>query len=197
MNFNEKIVKVIIAVVVVLGVSLWVFTTIRPRTYEGVNLEFPIAEGVVQVTNTSDALQVQLIGLSSQAFRVSSPSDDISGASVSQDSDEGRAQIIEFVLPSGMSEFTVSSSSDVRFKANTNASLNASVYPLSTEVTRFRLFGIVVLIIAALFYISQLYDHLWISAARRQGAKEDSVAQEAEQANFDRIMRNSSSKRPQ
>ena len=52
-----------------------------------------------------------------------------------------------------------------------------------------------ILIIAMLFYISQLYDHLWISAARRQDAKDDIVAQEAEQDNFDRIMASRSSKR--
>lgn len=195
MNMNWKIVKVIIAVVVMLGVSVLVINSVRPRYYEGTNLEFPIAEGVVQFTNSSEELSVQLISSSSRVFRVSSSSNDISGSSITQESNEGRTQILKFVLPSGMSEFTVSSSSDVRFEANTNASLNATVYPLSSEATRFRLIGNVVLIIVVLFYISQLYDHLWISAARRQDAKYDIVAQEAEQDNFDRIMASRSSKK--
>ncbi len=197
MNINERIVKVIIAVVVVLGVSLWVFNTIRPRTYEGVNLEFPINEGIVQVTNTLDALQVQLVSLSSQTFRVSSSSDDISGSSFRQDSDEGRTQIFEFVLPSGMSEFTVSGNTNVIFEANTVTNLDATVYPLSNEAMRIRIIGLLVLTLVMLFYISHLYDHLWISAAHRQDAKDEIAAQEAEQDNFDRIMQSrSSNKRP-
>ena len=195
MNINWKIVKVIIAVVVMLGASVLVINTIRPRYYEGANLEFPIAEGVVQVTNSSEELTVQLISSSSRTFRVSSPSEDISGASTRQDAGNNAAQIFEFVLPSGMSEFTVSGNTNVIFEATTDTNLDATVYPFGNEAIRVRIIGLLVLAFAILFYISHLYDHLWISATRRQDAKDDIAAQETEQDNFDRIMESRSSKR--
>lgn len=195
MNINIKTVKVIVAVVIIIGASFWVMSTIRPQYYEGTNLNFPISEGSVEVTNPSDALSVQLISSSSRTFRVSSTSEEISGASTRQDNGSNTAQIFEFILAPGTSEFTVLSSADVTFASNTTTNLQAKVNPLSVEATRIRILALVVLIAAILFYISHLYDHLWLSAARRQNAIDDIAAQDAEQDNFDRIMQSRSLKR--
>ncbi len=94
-----------------------------------------------------------------------------------------------------MSEFAVSGNTNVRFEANTDTRLNATVYPLSVEAVRIRIIALVVLVFAMLFYISHLYDHLWISAARRQNALDDIAVQDAEQENFDRIMQSRSSRK--
>lgn len=195
MNMNSKTVKVIVAVVIIIGASFWVISTIRPQYYEGTNLNFPISEGSVEVTNPSEVLSVQLISSSSRTFRVSSASEEISGTSTRQDSDSGAAQIFEFILPSGTSEFTVSANTGIRFASNTVTNLQAKVNPLSADATRIRILALVVLVVAMLFYISHLYDHLWVSAARRQNAINDIAAQNAEQENFDRIMQSRLSKR--
>jgi hypothetical protein len=194
MKTNRKTIKVIIAIVVIIGASFWVISTIRPRYYEGKALNFPVSEGSVTVTNPSEALSVQLISTSSRTFRVSSASQGMSGSSIRENSGSVTAQVFEFVLPSGTSEFTVASNTDVIFDSNTATNLQVKVNPLNVETTRIRILALGILVVAMLFYISHLYDHLWISAARRQNALADTVAQDAEQENFNRIMKSRSSK---
>jgi hypothetical protein len=180
--------RVVIALVVLVGAIIWGVDSFRTRLYSGTDLNFGVGSGPVTVTNPSDsAFPVQLIGTRRGTFTVRSSIGGVSGRSTSQGSGSTTTQLFEFVLPSGVSEFTVMRSEDVDFVTNTEIPLEVAVQPLNAEDSRTTLIVAVIAILGSLFYLSRSNGHRWISAARRKEALAQAAAQESERQNFKRI----------
>ena len=180
--------KVLIALIVLVGASIWGIASLRTRSYSGSNLTFGVGSGPVTVTNLSDAtMQVKLVGARPATFSVTSSIEGVAGRSTTQGSGRNATQLFEFALPPGVSEFTVIRSADVSFVSSGDTRLEASVQPLSAQDSQTTLLVAVIAIIASLFYLSSTNDHRWISASRRKKASDQAAAKEVESQTFKRM----------
>jgi hypothetical protein len=179
--------KIAIAAVVVLAALFWAFESVRPRSYEGEELNFGIGSGPVTVTNTSDApVAAQLVGTGARSFTVASDAEGIAGTSVRQGSGRTTTQVFDLTMPPGLSVFTVAGGANVNFLANTTSRVEATVQPNENEARTVVLIAVVV-IAAALFYMSHVNGHRWISASRRQQAADAEAHKVAERETFQRM----------
>ena len=180
--------KVLLALVVIIGISVWAVESVRSRSYSGTNLNFGIGSGAVTLTNPSSAtVPVQLVGTGTRAFSVSSDIEGITGSSTRQGTGRNTTQLFEFQAPPGMSEFTVARGTNVNFAANANASLGATVQPLDETTSRNTILAAAGIVLVALFYISHSNGHRWISVSRRKAAADRSASQLAERLAFKRM----------
>jgi hypothetical protein len=162
--------RVPIALALIVGVSYWAGYSVIPRSYSGLALDFKIGSGTVTVTNPSnESIPAQLI-TKSGSFRVSSAIEGLSGSSTRQGNGTSATYLIEFELPPGVSEFTITRGQGVSFVANTETRLEATVQPVSESASRTTLIVAAVVVLAALFYISRITNHRWIGILRRQKA---------------------------
>ena len=164
----KAILKVLIALVLMAMGVYFAVDSIRPHSYSGNNLSFPVGSSPVRVSNPSDeTLLVQVIGTGSRAFSISSTIDGVSGSSIRQGSGRGMTQSFEFGLPPGSSEFTISQGTDVNFVANTTTKLEASIQPLGGSKADATLIVAVAVVLGTLFYISRVNGDHWKSQIRR------------------------------
>lgn len=169
MKLNWNTFKVGLAFVVIVGVAFWAVDSIRSRSYSGTDLSFDTTAGLITVTNPSgDPVAAQLIGSGARTFRVSSTIEGVSGSSTRMGTGSTRTHQFEFELPSGTSEFTVSGGTDVRFVADTDTELQATVNPMSSESRRNTLIAAAVVVFGALFYASNITDHHWFKSLRHK-----------------------------
>lgn len=160
--------KVLIGLALIVAVSYWAVNSVLPRSYEGSDLSFQAGGGPVTVTNpSSEAIPAQLVG-KSRSFSVVSAIEGLSGTSKRQGSGASATYTIEFQLPPGESEFTITRGSNVNFVADTETKLEATVQPLSPSSLRTTLIVTAVVVVGTLFYISRITKHRWINRFRRQ-----------------------------
>ena len=188
MAINSKMIKVLVATILIIATSIWVYNSVRPRNYEGTSLAFMVQRGVVEITNPAEPTSVQFLRQSSSSFRMVSPTDGVGGTSVREGVGNEAFQILDVLLPTGTTEFTTSINANVQFESNTESSLSARVYPLNAGSTRFRLVALGLFVLMMLFYISYEYDHAWLNVVRGGKVAEDTAKHTEEQENFDRIM---------
>ncbi|MBZ0318822.1 MAG: hypothetical protein K8L91_20570 [Anaerolineae bacterium] len=150
--------KVIVACIFIIGAVAWTANSIRSTSYSGTNLNFKVGSGAVTMTNPSrEAVPVQLVGAGG-LFTVSSDIQGVSGLATRGDT-SSTAYSFDFALPPGVSEFTVVSTYDVEFVADTNTRLEATVHAskIGTKI------GILaVFVFVALFFISYVTSHRWL-----------------------------------
>jgi hypothetical protein len=171
MNMNSKIIKVLAAFVVIIGTVFWAINSIRPRSYNGTELNFEVKSGSVLVTNSSSqSIPVQFIGTGTRAFRVSSDIEGISGNSTREGSGRSAIQLFAFELPAGTSEFTIARGSGVTFVATAPTELEATMHPMTTSSFRAVIIGTVVVVLGALFYASNVMEHSWLRLLRGENA---------------------------
>jgi hypothetical protein len=191
--------KILIAIVVLVAASVWAVGSLLTRSYSGTGLNFGVGSGPITLTNPSDsALPAKLVSTRPGTFIVKSSIESVSGRSTTQQG-SGRnniTQAFEFMLPSGVSEFTVTGSGDVNFVASTDTRLEATVQPLSAGDSRSTFLVAVIVILGSLFYLSHSNGHRWISASRRKKARDQAAAQETERQNFKRIYEHATSDKP-
>jgi len=160
--------KVLLATGLIVAVIYWAVGSVLPRSYSGSALNFGVGSGTVTVTNPStESIPVQLVA-KSRSFRVSITIEGVSGPSTRQGSGRDATNLFEFVLPPGVSKFTITRGADVSFVANTETKLEATVLPVSVSESRTTIIVAAVVVLGALFYISRTTDHRWISILRRQ-----------------------------
>jgi hypothetical protein len=167
MKFNWKalVAAVIVAAVLFLGIN-----ALLSKSYSGANLNFGVGSGPITVTNPSDqALSVLLSSPRSSAFSVTSEVEGLAGRSERQGTGSTSTQLYAFQLPVGVSEFMVKGS-DVSFVAAGETILSALVQPVTSSEMRTILIIMAVVILGALFYISQSMEHRWYYAMRGQTA---------------------------
>lgn len=171
MKLNWKTFKVVFALVVVLGAVFWAVDSVRSRSYSGSNLNVDVGSGSVSVTNPSDQpVTVQVFGTGSRPFTVSSTTEGLSGSSARQGTGSSSTNFLEFVLPPGISEFTIARGANVKFVANTPTQLQVTVNPLTADESRTTLITAGVVVLGSLFYASKSINHGWITMLRRQKA---------------------------
>ena len=195
MNIKKISWKVLVALIVLVGATIWGVDSLRTRSYSGTDLNFGIGSGPVTVTNPSElSIPVQLVGTRPGTFTVSSSIESVSGRSTTQGSGRNATQLFEFALPPGVNEFSVLRGEAVSFIASTDTRLEAIVQPLNAENARTTLIVGVIAILGSLFYLSSANGHRWISASRRQKASARAAAQEIERATFKRMAERITSK---
>src|SRR5687768_4343528 len=124
--------KVLLAVALIGATAMWAFTSVRAQSYSGTSLDFRVGRGPVTVTNPSDApVSVQLAGTGARSFRVASTIEGIAGASTREGSGGSQTQLFNFVLPAGVSVFTVTGGTNVTFLSAADTRLSATVQPTS------------------------------------------------------------------
>lgn len=181
--------KALVALAVIALALFWAVDTVRSRSYSGTDLNFGIGSGTVTLTNPSDeAVPVQLVGTGTRAFTVSSTIEGVSGSSTRQGTGRNITQLFEFALPPGVSEFTVVRGANVNFATNTETTLEATVQSLDENTSRNTIIAAAGIILMALFYISHINGHRWISASRRKAAADRAASQLAERAAFKRML---------
>lgn len=187
--------KVLAAVAVIAAAIIWAATTVPGRSYNGTDLDFSVGSGLIKVTNPSDSpVPVALASSNPGTFSVFSDTEGIAGRSSSQGSGRSANQLYEFTVPPGESEFTVVRGSDIRFVSNTETSLDIDIQPLNPTDTRNRLLIAGLIVAVTLFYLSYANGHRWMSAARRQKARDKETAMEEESQNFQRMFKGMKSK---
>lgn len=168
MKLNGNTVKVVLAFVVIVAVTLWAATSVLSRSYSGPQLSFDTGASIT-ITNLSDnPAAVQLTGTGSRTFRVASTTEGMTGSSTTTGTGSTRTQQFEFELPPGSSEFTVSGGTNVRFVSDTATALQATVHPMSNESRLATLIAAAGVIFAALFYASNVTEHQWIKSLRHR-----------------------------
>jgi hypothetical protein len=161
--------KVIIALVLAIGTTVWAVSSLLPSSYSGSNLNFGVGTGAVTVTNPSDEpVPAKFVGSRSRSFTVSSTIEGVSGSATRAGTGSSSAYIFEFELPPGTSEFTIARGADVEFIADSATRLEARVNPLSADSTRTTIIVAAVVILGALFYASNAVGHQWINFFRRE-----------------------------
>jgi hypothetical protein len=173
--------KVLLAVALIGATAFWAFTSVRAQSYTGTSLDFRVGRGPVTVTNPSDApVSVQLAGTGSRSFQVASTTEGIAGASTREGGGSSQTQVFNFVLPAGVSAFTVTGGTNVTFLSAADTRLSATVQPASETDARLSLLGATLVILGALFYISRTTGHLWLPSSRRRQAAQQAARERAD-----------------
>jgi len=160
--------KVLLALVLIVGVSYLAMNSVLPRSYSGSALNFGIGSGTVTVTNPStESIPAQLVG-KTRSFRVSSAIEGLSGAPTREGSGTSATYVMEFALPPGETEFSITRGSNVSFVTTTETRLEATVLPASVSSARTTVVVAAVVVLGSLFYISHTTGHRWIKILRRQ-----------------------------
>jgi len=162
--------KAVIALLLIVGTLFWAVSSLRTRTYNGANLTFEAGGGTITVTNpSSETIPVKFSGKQSSTFTVSSSIEGVAGRSAKPTTDSSSAQVFEFNLPPGTSEFNLLRSPGVTFVASTDVKLEASVQPMDVGTSRTTLIAAIVVVLGALYYISSQFEHRWISKLPGRG----------------------------
>src|SRR5689334_15598842 len=112
--------KVIIAIVVIIGATVWAVDSVRSRSYSGTAFTFSVGHGAVTLVNSSDAaVPVQLVGTGSRSFTVATSMDGVAGTSERVGTGRTTTQLFEFSPLPGSTNFTVTGGTDVNFNAAT------------------------------------------------------------------------------
>jgi hypothetical protein len=166
MKFNWKIV---LAVVILVGAVVWGMQSLQVRTFTGIDLNFGIGSGPVTVTNQTDVpIPVQLVSTGTRSFSITNSSLlDVSGSSVRQGSGSTATQLMEFDLPSGVSEFTIARGNDVTFAARSDKPMQATVQPLGAQNSQTTLLMTIVLVLGSIAYIGYTTKPIWLSRIRK------------------------------
>lgn len=163
-----KTIRVIIALVVILGTAYWAVNRVRERTYSGSKLDFRVGKGSVVVTNRGQELipvEMRSAGRTS-TFRVESAELDLKQTSKRQSVKGNVYHVVSIELPPGQARIDVTRGSNVRFVSESNQRIDAVVTPGTSSDTRTTLILAGVVILAALYYISRLFDHQWVGVVR-------------------------------
>ena len=174
--------KVLLALVLIVGVSYLAVNSVFPRSYSGSALNFAIGSGTVTVTNpSSESIPAQLVG-NSGSYRVSSAIEGLSESPTREGTGTSATYLLEFELPPGETEFSLTRGSNVSFVTTTETVLEATVLPASVSSARTTATIAVIVVLGALFYISRTTGHNWIHIIRRQRTSRTNLTPVAEGA---------------
>jgi hypothetical protein len=172
-NLNKKVPmklnwKLLLASVILLVAVLWMVDSLRTRTYSGTDLNFGIGSGSVTIENTSESpVNVQLVGTGLRSFTVSNRVVELSGSSVREGTGSSSRQVFAFALPIGITEFMVSRGSNVHFMSSSSSNLQATVTPLDEGAARTTMIVSLLVVVGALFFMSQSTGHRLVRTVRR------------------------------
>lgn len=166
-------IRVIVALVIIVGVAIWAINGVRLRSYSGANLSFKVGGGHVVATNPGDEpipVEMRAEGRSAN-FRVQSTELGLSETSKRQTSGRDVYHSVVFELPPGQAKIDVTRGSGVQFISSSNQRIDAVVARKEAGGVRFTLIFAGVVILAALYYISHTFEHRWIGTLRSKLAQ--------------------------
>lgn len=167
MKLNWTTLKVIFMFAIVAIALVWVVSITRPTTYSGENLSFGVLEGAVTITNPSESpILAKLTGTGSRSFRLASTTDGLSGSSIRQ----LNTQTFDYLIPAGISEFSIVRGIDVQFATSTGTILQAVVNPFPKDRVQSLVILVLIVSAVALYYASHITHHRWIGILRGQPA---------------------------
>ncbi len=163
-------IRVIIAVLVIIGAVVWSFNTIRQRNYSGAKIAFEIGSGYVVVNNPGkEAIPIQLrTNGRSTSFTVQSTELDLRENSKRQGTGRNAYQLVSLELPPGQAKIDVIRGGEVQLISLSSQRIEAVVTPLEAGNVQTVLIFTGLVILGALYYISGTLEHRWIGALRRK-----------------------------
>ncbi|RIK57679.1 MAG: hypothetical protein DCC57_01630 [Chloroflexi bacterium] len=168
----KRMIQMVIAVLVILGAGYWIYTAVAPIRYSGSNIMFPIGSGHVVIKNLGDEpMPIEMrSGERARSFRIASA--DLGIAQSAKREGTGRAAYYttSFDLPPGQARIDVVSGGDVRLIARGDTRIEASVKPMAASTVRWAVILSSAAIVWALYSISRLTEHRWLSALRGKAA---------------------------
>lgn len=160
MKINGKLIKVIVAFVIIIGTLVLLVNSITPQSYSGSELTFDVNSGDIVVTNLTDAsIPALFTGSGTRSFRVISDIEDVTGNSAREGSGSSSTHVFAFELPTGTSTFTIDRGKTVTFVATASGEIEATVNNMSAGMARNAIIAAIVVVLAALFYASRVMEH--------------------------------------
>ena len=163
-----KKIRIIIALVVMVGVLYWSFSLVRERSYSGSKLAFEVGSGSVAVTHRGQEpipVEMRAEGRGS-TFQIESTELGLRERSTRQSSGPTTYHAVAFELPSGQAQIRVTRGSNVFFISESTQPIQAVVTPMSEGSARTIIIVAALICIGALYYISRTLDHRWIGTLR-------------------------------
>jgi hypothetical protein len=163
-------IRVIIALVIIVGLAFWAVNLVRERSYSGSKFAFNVGSGSVVVTNPGqEPIPVEMRSEGRTAtFAIASPELGLKETSQRQGSGRTTYHAVSFELPPGEARIEVTRGSNVYFVSSSNQRIDATVTPMRADRARTTLIWMGVAILAALYYISRTLKHRWIGILRRK-----------------------------
>ncbi len=163
-----KKIRVIIAVLIMVGVMFWSFNLVRERSYSGSKMAFKVGSGSVLVTNRGQEpipVEMRTDGRTS-SFRIESAELGLKELSKRQSSGRNTYHAVTFDLPPGQARISVTRGSNVQFVSPSNQRIDAIVTPMSQGSIRTTLILAGLVVLGTLYYISRTLEHQWVNAVR-------------------------------
>ena len=159
-----KIVKIVIALLIIAGVAYWAFDSVNTRSYAGSAIAFTVGSGS-QVSISHEAGEPAVLDMTaSSSFAVTSTNTDLSGSGTREGSGRNVVYRHQVELPAGATDFRVTRGSNITFAFEGAPSAEAVVTPMEGDAARTTVIVAAVVILAALYYISRTLEHRWIKA---------------------------------
>ena len=163
-------IQVAVAVVVIVGVAYWAYTSVRSLTYRGASIMFPVGSGHVVVRNTGEeAIPIEMRAEGrTTIFRVASVELGLSESAKREGSGRDIYYAVKFDLPPGQARIDVTRGSGVHLISRAETPIEATVTPVSSGTMRWILILSGAVIAYALYYISRVTQHSWLAALRNK-----------------------------
>ncbi len=161
-------IRIILALVLMVGVAFWAIDGVRQRSYAGSGLSFKVGSGHAVVTNLgSEAMPVEMRteGRTS-SFRIESAALGLRETSKRQGSGSSAYHAVTFELPPGQAQINVTRGSGVQFVAPAEGRIQAVVAPKDAGSARNTLVFAGLVIVGGLYYISRTLEHRWVGTVR-------------------------------
>jgi hypothetical protein len=161
-------IQVAVAVLVMLGVAYWAYTSVRSFSYSGSSIMFPVGSGHVVVKNLGDEpIPIEMRSESrAGTFRVASPAIGLAEAAKRQGAGRDAFYTVSFDLPPGETRIDLTRGSGVHLISRADIAIEAFVTPLAASSIRWILIFSGVVIVYGLYYISRVTQHQWLAVLR-------------------------------
>lgn len=164
----KRTIQMVIAVLVILGAGYWIYTAVTPIRYSGSNIMFPIGSGHVVIKNTGDEpMPIEMrSGERARSFRIAGTDLGITQSAKREGTGRAAYYATSFDLPPGQARIDVVSGGDVNLIARGDTRIEASVRPMAANTVRWAVALSSAAIVWALYAISSMTEHRWLSALR-------------------------------
>jgi hypothetical protein len=163
-------IQVAVALVVIIGVAYWAYTSVRSLKYAGSNIMFPIGSGHVVIQNPGDApIPIEMrSGDRRTIFRVESAELGLAESAKREGSGRDAYYAVTFELPPGQARIDVTRGSDVQLISRSDTRIEAVVTPISASSIRWIVGAASAVILYGLYYISRVTQHQWLVSLRNK-----------------------------
>ncbi|MCC9077399.1 hypothetical protein FKZ61_014935 [Litorilinea aerophila] len=162
--------KVLFAVLVIVGAAYWAFTAVWPTKYTGSKIMFPVGSGTVLVTNLgTEPIPIEMRSEGrTGTFRIESSDLGLAESAKRQGSGRDAYYTLSFDLPPGQARINVTRGSNVYLISRAETPIEAVVSPLAPGTRRAILIVCGLAIAWALYFISSVTRHRWLGNLRRK-----------------------------